>query len=124
MGGLRSGMGYVGARNLTELRAKARFVRITAGGLKESHPHDVTITEEPVNYEVEVISHGAVSARPLCFAFSAAENGTGSLRPLLGHGIVPRATAEGAAQHVGVDDARVQGYDGDLAIRLLRRGLG
>jgi IMP dehydrogenase len=51
MGGLRSGMGYVGANTLTELRAKARFVRITAGGLKESHPHDVVITEEPVNYE-------------------------------------------------------------------------
>jgi IMP dehydrogenase len=51
MGGLRSGMGYVGAKTLDELRAKARFVRITAGGLKESHPHDVTITEEPVNYE-------------------------------------------------------------------------
>jgi IMP dehydrogenase len=51
MGGLRSGMGYVGAGNLDELRAKARFVRITAGGLKESHPHDVVITEEPVNYE-------------------------------------------------------------------------
>jgi IMP dehydrogenase len=51
MGGLRSGMGYVGAHNLDELRAKAQFVRITAGGLKESHPHDVVITEEPVNYE-------------------------------------------------------------------------
>lgn len=51
MGGLRSGMGYVGANTLTELRTKARFVRITAGGLKESHPHDVVITEEPVNYE-------------------------------------------------------------------------
>jgi IMP dehydrogenase len=51
IGGLRSGMGYVGANNLDELRAKARFVRITAGGLKESHPHDVVITEEPVNYE-------------------------------------------------------------------------
>lgn len=51
MGGLRSGMGYVGAHDLDELRAKARFVRITAGGLKESHPHDVVITEEPVNYE-------------------------------------------------------------------------
>ena len=51
MGGLRSGMGYVGAANLIELREKARFVRITAGGLKESHPHDVVITEEPVNYE-------------------------------------------------------------------------
>lgn len=51
MGGLRSGMGYVGAGTLDELRSKARFVRITAGGLKESHPHDVVITEEPVNYE-------------------------------------------------------------------------
>jgi len=51
MGGLRSGMGYVGAANLEDLRRKARFVRITAGGLKESHPHDVVITEEPVNYE-------------------------------------------------------------------------
>jgi IMP dehydrogenase len=53
MGGLRSGMGYVGARNLQELLQKARFVRITAGGLKESHPHDVVITEEPVNYQTE-----------------------------------------------------------------------
>ncbi|MCB1086582.1 MAG: IMP dehydrogenase [Verrucomicrobiae bacterium] len=51
LGGLRSGMGYVGAANLSELRKKARFVRITAGGLKESHPHDITITEEPVNYQ-------------------------------------------------------------------------
>ncbi len=51
IGGLRSGMGYVGANTLGELRSKARFVRITAGGLKESHPHDVVITEEPVNYE-------------------------------------------------------------------------
>jgi len=52
MGGLRSGMGYVGAHTLAELREKARFTRITAGGLKESHPHDIVITEEPVNYEV------------------------------------------------------------------------
>jgi IMP dehydrogenase len=52
MGGLRSGMGYVGANTLDELREKANFVQITAGGLKESHPHDITITEEPVNYEV------------------------------------------------------------------------
>lgn len=50
MGGLRSGMGYLGARNLQELREKARFVQITSGGLKESHPHDITITEEPINY--------------------------------------------------------------------------
>lgn len=50
MGGLRSGMGYVGANNLEELREKARFVRVTPGGLKESHPHDIQITEEPINY--------------------------------------------------------------------------
>ena len=50
VGGLRSGMGYLGAKNLDELREHARFVRITTGGLKESHPHDVTITEEPGNY--------------------------------------------------------------------------
>ena len=50
MGGVRSGMGYVGANNLEELREKARFVKITAGGLRESHPHDILITEEPTNY--------------------------------------------------------------------------
>lgn len=51
LGGLRSGMGYVGASSLSELRERARFVRITPGGLKESHPHDILITEEPVNYQ-------------------------------------------------------------------------
>lgn len=51
LGGLRSGMGYVGASNLDELRERATFVRITPGGLKESHAHDITITEEPVNYQ-------------------------------------------------------------------------
>ncbi|MGI9241168.1 MAG: IMP dehydrogenase [Verrucomicrobiales bacterium] len=50
LGGVRSGMGYTGAHNLEELREKAEFVRITAGGLKESHPHDIVVTEEPVNY--------------------------------------------------------------------------
>lgn len=50
MGGLRAGMGYVGAATLDELRAKAVFMQVTAAGLRESHPHDVTITEEPVNY--------------------------------------------------------------------------
>ena len=49
-GGLRAGMGYVGAKNLTELVARAHFVRITTAGLKESHPHDVTITKEAPNY--------------------------------------------------------------------------
>ena len=51
LGGLRSGMGYVGAADLQQLRDRARFVRITPGGLKESHPHDILITEEPVNYQ-------------------------------------------------------------------------
>ncbi len=51
MGGLRSGMGYVGASTLEELRERASFVRITSGGLRESHAHDITITEEPNNYQ-------------------------------------------------------------------------
>lgn len=51
MGGLRSGMGYVGAENLDALRRLAHFVRITPGGLRESHAHDVVITEEPTNYQ-------------------------------------------------------------------------
>ncbi len=50
MGGLRSGMGYVGARTLAELREKARFVRITNAGLIESHPHSVFVTKEAPNY--------------------------------------------------------------------------
>ncbi|MCL6429520.1 MAG: IMP dehydrogenase [Anaerolineae bacterium] len=50
IGGLRHGMGYVGARDLTELREKARFVRITNSGLAESHPHSVFITKEAPNY--------------------------------------------------------------------------
>jgi IMP dehydrogenase len=50
VGGLRSGMGYLGARNLNELREKARFIRITNSGLRESHPHSVSITREPPNY--------------------------------------------------------------------------
>ncbi|HSH00970.1 MAG TPA: IMP dehydrogenase [Anaerolineae bacterium] len=52
MGGLRAGMGYVGAANLTELREKARFQRITNAGLLESHPHSVHITKEAPNYQV------------------------------------------------------------------------
>ena len=51
VGGLRSGMGYVGAIDLATLRDHASFVRITAGGLKESHAHDIFITEEPINYQ-------------------------------------------------------------------------
>lgn len=50
IGGLRSGMGYCGASNLEELRARAEFIKITGAGLRESHPHDVWITKEPPNY--------------------------------------------------------------------------
>jgi len=50
IGGLRSGMGYVGAENLLELREKAEFQKITNAALRESHPHDVQITKEPPNY--------------------------------------------------------------------------
>ena len=49
-GGLRAAMGYVGAKNIDELHAKAEFVRITGAGLRESHVHDVTITRESPNY--------------------------------------------------------------------------
>jgi len=52
-GGLRSGMGYCGAANLRELQEHGRFVRITSAGLRESHVHDVIITREAPNYQVE-----------------------------------------------------------------------
>ncbi len=52
VGGLRSGMGYVGARTIPQLQEKARFVRITKAGIAESHPHDIIITREAPNYEV------------------------------------------------------------------------
>ena len=54
VGGLKAGMGYLGARNLEELRRKARFVRISNAGLRESHPHDITITKESSNYRAEL----------------------------------------------------------------------
>jgi IMP dehydrogenase len=53
IGGLRSGMGYCGCRNLDEMRTKARFIKITSSGLRESHVHDVIITKEAPNYRVE-----------------------------------------------------------------------
>jgi IMP dehydrogenase len=53
VGGLRSGMGYTGCATIGELRTKARFVRITAAGLKESHVHDVMISEEAPNYRAQ-----------------------------------------------------------------------
>ncbi len=53
VGGARAGMGYVGCRTIAELKANARFVKITAAGLRESHVHDVIITKEAPNYRLE-----------------------------------------------------------------------
>src|SRR5436190_4375747 len=53
IGGLRSGMGLTGSRNIEDLRTKTQFVRITAAGLRESHAHDVMITKEAPNYQIE-----------------------------------------------------------------------
>ncbi|MDD3287417.1 MAG: IMP dehydrogenase [Alphaproteobacteria bacterium] len=53
IGGLRASMGYVGAANISELQKRAEFVRITGAGLRESHVHDVQITEEPPNYRCD-----------------------------------------------------------------------
>ena len=55
LGGLRSGMGYTGAATIEELHRKARFVQISAAGLRESHVHDVIITKEAPNYRTEGI---------------------------------------------------------------------
>ena len=53
VGGLRSGMGYLGCATIAELQAKAQFIRISNAGLRESHVHDVIITREAPNYHVE-----------------------------------------------------------------------
>jgi len=52
MGGLRSGMGYCGVRDINELKKKSRFIQISSAGLRESHPHDVVITKEAPNYRL------------------------------------------------------------------------
>ena len=54
VGGIRSGMGYCGCKDITLLHEKAKFVRITGAGLKESHPHDIYITKEAPNYSVQI----------------------------------------------------------------------
>ena len=53
-GGMRSGMGYTGCANISDLHEKAKFIRITGAGLKESHPHDIQITKEAPNYSFSV----------------------------------------------------------------------
>ena len=52
IGGLRAGMGYCGVSTIEELRTRTRFVRVSGAGLRESHPHDVTITQEAPNYQI------------------------------------------------------------------------
>ena len=53
LGGLRAGMGYCGGKNIEELRTKTRFAKITPSGLRESHVHNVVVTKEAPNYNVE-----------------------------------------------------------------------
>lgn len=53
VGGLKAGMGYCGARNIEELRSKARFIQVSVAGVRESHPHDITITQESPNYSLD-----------------------------------------------------------------------
>ena len=54
MGGLRAGMGYTGSATIDELRTNTRFVKITDAGLRESHAHDIIITEEAPNYPMNI----------------------------------------------------------------------
>jgi IMP dehydrogenase len=54
IGGLRAGMGYLGCADLKDLRTKAQMVRVTSAGLRESHVHDVIITKEAPNYQVDL----------------------------------------------------------------------
>jgi IMP dehydrogenase len=53
VGGLRAGMGYCGCDSIAQLHEKARFIRVTSAGLRESHVHDVIITKEAPNYRIE-----------------------------------------------------------------------
>ncbi len=53
IGGIRAGMGYCGAETIIDLQEKAQFVKITAASLKESHPHDITISKEAPNYSTQ-----------------------------------------------------------------------
>ncbi len=53
VGGLRAGMGYCGTRTIDELRVHARFIQVSAASVRESHPHDIAITQEAPNYSAE-----------------------------------------------------------------------
>ena len=53
LGGVRSGMGYCGVKNIKELQEETKFIQITSASLRENHPHDVIITKEAPNYGIE-----------------------------------------------------------------------
>jgi IMP dehydrogenase len=53
VGGLRAGMGYCGTKTIEELRKDSRFIQVTPASVRESHPHDITITQEAPNYSTE-----------------------------------------------------------------------
>ena len=53
VGGLRAGMGYCGTRTIEELRTEARFLQVSPASVRESHPHDINITQEAPNYTTE-----------------------------------------------------------------------
>ena len=53
VGGLRAGMGYAGTKNIEELRKDAQFIQVSAASVRESHPHDIAITQEAPNYSTE-----------------------------------------------------------------------
>ncbi len=55
-GGIRAGLGYCGTKNVKELQKNAQFIRVTAAGVRESHPHDVEITKQPPNYSLPLSS--------------------------------------------------------------------
>jgi len=61
VGGLRAGMGYCGARTIDELRTEAKFIQVSAASVRESHPHDIAITQEAPNYSPEFPSKGEAS---------------------------------------------------------------
>ena len=53
LGGIRAGLGYCGCQTITDLQKNGQFIRITGAGLRESHPHDISITKEAPNYSVQ-----------------------------------------------------------------------
>jgi IMP dehydrogenase len=61
VGGLRAGMGYCGARTIAELRTEARFIKVSSASVRESHPHDIAITQEAPNYSPEFPTGGDVN---------------------------------------------------------------